>query len=121
MTRGNITTEHVAGLLLILKDAGQPMVAAELAVRMRMSGNRESQRRAVRDLVKHLRDTGSMIIATLQGGYWLTDDYELWTDYLTGRTIDAKRVLGESYRRKRQSRQRKQTTLFDLPTIGVDR
>lgn len=77
------------------------MVAAALAAALWLSGNRESQRRHVRAIVEHLRDNGSMIVATLQQGYWLTEDSQLWKDYLEGRQIDAKRVLGETHKRKR--------------------
>jgi len=76
-------------------------VAAKLAARLFLPGNRETQRRHIRAIVKLLRDNGSRIIATLWGGYFLTDDPQLWRDYLEGRQIDAKRILGETHRRKR--------------------
>lgn len=43
-----------------------------------------------------------MIVATQQQGYWLTEDEQLWKEYLEGRQIDAKRILGETHKRKRQ-------------------
>ncbi len=101
MTKLNITTLEAAKCLSFLESADEPLVAAELARKLRLSGSRESQRRHVRALVEHLRDNGSMIIATLQNGYWLTEDSALWRDYLEGRQIDAKRILGETHKRKR--------------------
>lgn len=97
----NITTLEAAKCLSFLESAGEPIVAAKLAKKLRLSGSRESQRRHIRAIIEHLRDNGSMIIATLQAGYWLTEDTSLWRDYLEGRQIDAKRILGETHKRKR--------------------
>ncbi len=101
MSRPNITTFEAARCLSLLESAEGPIVAAELAQRLYLAGSRETQRRHVRAIVKHLRDNGSQIIATLQGGYFLTQDSQVWRDYLEGRQIDAKRVLGETHKRKR--------------------
>jgi biotin operon repressor len=97
----NITTLEAANCLSLLKSAAEPMVAANLARKLLLSGSRETQRRHVRALIKHLRDNGSQIVATQWGGYLLTDDPVLWRDYLDGRQIDAKRILGETHKRKR--------------------
>lgn len=101
MDRPNVTSHEAARCLSILESADRPIVAAELAARLFLRGNRETRRRHVRAIIKKLRDNGSMIIATLQGGYSLTGDEQLWKDYLEGRQIDVKRILGEAHRRKR--------------------
>ena len=123
MARNNITTTQIARLLLLLKSATEPIVAAELGIRLGLSGSRESQRRVIRSMVKCLRDNGSKIVATLQGGYWLTDDAEIWSEYLNGRKIDAKMTIGEAHRRQRLSQEASsQTMLFELqPAVSVDR
>ena len=81
----------------------RPIVAAELAARLYLSGSRETRRRHVRAIVRQLRDDGHQIIATLQGGYFLTNDQQLWRDYLDGRQIDAKRILGNMHKKRKQS------------------
>lgn len=109
----NITAEEAARCLQILQDMAEPILAADLACKLGLGGSRESQRRHVRAIVEHLRDNGSMIVATRQQGYWLTEDSSLWRDYLEGRQIDAKRVLGETHKRKRQLTEG-QRFLFDM-------
>ena len=102
MTNPSITTLEAARCLSILETADEPIVAAALAARLHLSGGRESQRRHVRAIVKHLRDNcDAWIIGTLQGGYFLTEDSQLWRDYLEGRQIDAKRILGQTHKRKK--------------------
>lgn len=101
MSIPSITTIETAKCLALLESALAPLVAAEIAHRLNLSGNRESQRRHIRAIIEYLRDNGSQIIATLQQGYWLTEDAGLWRDYLEGRQIDAKRILGETHRRKK--------------------
>jgi len=101
MPTPNVTTLEVARCLSILESADEPIVAAELAARLHLPGNRESQRRHIRAIIKQLRDNGSMIIATLQDGYFLTEDPQFYQDYLDGKQIDAKRILGETHRRKK--------------------
>ena len=101
MNKPNITTLEAADCLLLLKSAAEPMVAAKLARKLRLSGSRETQRRHVRAIIKYLRDNGSQIVATQWGGYFLTEEPALWRDYLEGRQIDAKRILGETHKRKR--------------------
>ena len=41
------------------------------------------------------------VVATLQGGYLLTDDDVIWAEYLDGRQIDAKRILGVTHKQKK--------------------
>lgn len=101
MTKPNITALEAARCLSLLEEAAEPFVAAALARKLHLPGSRESQRRHVRAIVEHLRDNGLQIVATLQNGYWLTEDSALWRDYLEGRQIDAKRILGETHKRKR--------------------
>lgn len=114
MSERNVTTQEVAECLVVLQQAAGPMTAAELSGQLYMQGLRETQRRHVRAIIKRLRDNGSMIVANLAGGYWLTKDHRLWSDYLEGRQIDAKRVLGETYGRQRKARARRQEFLFDM-------
>ena len=120
MSKSNVTTNEQAGCLRILKAATEPMTAADIAVRMGLGGCRETQRRHVRAIVKGLRDLGSMIVATLQGGYWLTKDAAMYKDYLEFRQIDAKRILGESHNRKKKLVDSKgQGMLFEPTRIRV--
>ena len=104
--------------LSILESADEPIVAAELARRLHLGGLRETQRRHIREIVKLLRDNGSMIAATLQGGYFLTEDTQLWRDYLKGRQIDAKRVLGVTHKKKKLIASQGQRLLFEPPRIS---
>jgi biotin operon repressor len=97
-----VTTDCAAKCLSILKSIREPIVAADLAVRLGLEGERETQRRHVRAIVKHLRESGAKIVASLQGGYWLTEDDDTWKDYLAGRAIDGKRIIAEASRKKRQ-------------------
>jgi len=100
--KANITTSEAARCLSILESAAEPMTAAALAARLGLSGSRETQRRRIRAIVEHLRnDCSAKIVATLQDGYFLTDDDKLWRDWLDGRQIDAKRVLGVTYKQKK--------------------
>jgi len=101
MDKTNITTDEAAACLRLLRRAGGPMTAAELAATLYFSGKRETQRRHVRALIKHLRDNGAWIAATLQGGYFLTGDPALWRDYNEGRQIDAKKIFGVTHKRKK--------------------
>ena len=97
----NVTTDHLARCLVRLQNADGPATAAELAGMLALAGCRETRRRHVRAIIKDLRNRGHWIIATLTGGYWLTGDLAIWTDYLDGRAIDAKRIIGEASGRKR--------------------
>jgi hypothetical protein len=111
----SITTSETARCLWILQEAEEPITAAELAHKLLLGGARESRRRHVRAIVKQLRDDGAMIVATLAGGYWLTEDADIWCEYNEGRKIDAKRVLGEAHRRNKILREADgQGLLFSL-------
>jgi len=78
------------------------MVAAQLGRYLYLGGSHETQRRRVRAIIQQLRDNGARIVATRQQGYWLTEDAKLWRDYLDGRNIDAKRILAQTHKKKRQ-------------------
>jgi len=117
MTKPNITTSETAECLRILELATGWLTATELARKLNLAGSRESQRRHVRAIVEHLRGDGEMIIATLQNGYFLTGDERLWKDYLEGLQIGAKRILGETHRRKKLVDSQGQGLLFEPPRI----
>ena len=96
----NITAEQASRCLEVLQSADTPLVAAEIAGRLCLNGCRESRRRKVRAIIRHLRDGGCRITATLSGGYLLSDRSE-WRGYLEGRQSGAKKVIGETAKRKR--------------------
>jgi len=100
----------------LLQRCEAPITAVDIAAAMHLGGKRETQRRHVRAVIKHLRDNcGARIVATLQGGYFLTDDEKLWRDYLEGRQINAKRILGNTHNKKRITGQDGQGLLFAGP------
>ena len=122
MSNPNITTEEAALCLRLLQAATEPIVAPDLARLLGLAGSRETQRRHVRALIKHLRDIcGLHIIATLWGGYLLTGDEQLWRDYNEGRQIDAKRILAVTHKRKKMIQDRAgQGFLFGQKvTVGI--
>jgi biotin operon repressor len=104
------------------------MTAAEIAARLGISGNHETQRRHIRAIVKELRDNhGSMIVANTRDGYWLTTDVTIWQDYNNHIAIDAKVMLAEVGNRKKMLAGKKgQGMLFDnrvpagYATIGAN-
>jgi len=114
-----ITTSEAARCLRILAEQAAPIVAADLASRLRIAGTRETQRRRVREIIKHLRENGSRIVATNREGYWLTEEDATWAEYNEGRSIDAKRILAETYERKRQLAERRQMPLFAPPILAA--
>lgn len=119
MSKPNVTTSEMARCLEILRSATEPMVAAGIAARIYLAGKRETQRRHVRAIVKALRESGSMIVATLQGGYYLTEDETMWRKYLDGRQIDAKSILKETHRKKKVLAEANgQELLFDNRIVG---
>jgi len=95
-----------------------PATAAELAGKLALPGRRETGRRRVRATVADLRNRGHWIIATLAVGYWLTKDETMWKDYLEHRQIDAKRIIGEAYRRKLAAGSSGQGLLFGTPVCA---
>ena len=101
MNRVTITAYNAARCLAILKAASGPIVAADLARRLGLTGSRESQRRQVREIISRLRDQGEWIVANTQGGYLLTDDPAEWARYNTDRANNGKRVIGRSHNRNK--------------------
>lgn len=85
----------------ILRSVNGSLVAADIAARLGLTGTRETQRRRVRELIKQLRDNGAQIVASLRDGYRLTNDDEANKRYFNDRQIGAKRVLGETHRKKK--------------------
>lgn len=118
MSQVNVTSDEPARCLQVLKQAAEPIVAADIACRLGLGGKRETQRRHVRAIVKRLRGVGSMVVATLNGGYWLTADEKIWTDYLEGRKIDAKRIIGEAHRRKKMVTDNRGQGLLFRPALA---
>ena len=102
MWKPNVTCEQAGRCLRILQSADKPIVAAELARQLNLTGNSETRRRHIRAIIKQLRDGGEMIVADIKGGYWLTEDNTIWKDYLEGRQIDAKIILGDTHKKKKQ-------------------
>lgn len=118
----HVTASDAARCLWILEEASEPLVAVDIAARMNLGGTRESRRRQVRAIVHNLRESGSMIVATLTGGYWLTEDVETWRRWNEDRQIDAKQIIGESHRRQKQAAEAGsgQGMLFNLsPQMGA--
>ena len=98
-----VTSDTARRCLAVLADADQPVVAADIAKRLHLSGGRETQRRHVRAIIKHLRDeAAAKIVATLGGGYMITADDAIWREYLEGKLIDAKRIIGRTAEKKRK-------------------
>jgi len=97
----NVTSEQARDCLVVLKRAEAFLTAADLAARVKLTGGRETRRRHVRAIVKQLRDDGHWIVAQNPDGYYLASDEAVWKDYLEGRKIDSKRVIGEASRRQK--------------------
>ena len=100
-------------VLGVLKNSLIPLTAAEIADLLHLGSCRESQRRTVRSAVQCLRDeAGAWIIASLDFGYQLTDDPDLWRDYNEGRKIDAKKLIGKAHRQELVANSKGQGLLF---------
>ena len=103
MNYQQVTTDSARRCLAVLQESREPIVAADIAKRLGLAGSRESQRRRVRAMIKHLRDkAAAKIVATLGGGYMLTEDEQIWRDYLEGKLIDAKRIIGRAAEKKKK-------------------
>jgi len=107
-------TDDIARLLRIFEQAEGPMTAVQIAGRLGLDGSIETQRRAVRAMVKELRDHGHWVIATLTDGYALTKNAAIWKDYSEGRAVDARRIFWELSDRKKQMQDHGQGLLFSL-------
>ncbi len=109
-----MTTGALGICLEILEATYTPITAIEIAERLHLYGTRETKRRHVRALIERLRvEHGKWIIATLQQGYWLTDDAAIWRDYQEGRMIDAKRCIGRARKAQVETERSGQRVLFD--------
>ena len=98
----NVQTGQAAHVLRLLQAAKEPITAEVLGRRLHLTGGIETQRRRVRAIIQYLREQCSeWIVAFNPGGYWLTDNEQYWLDYCEGRKMDAKKILGQSYRRQR--------------------
>ena len=104
-----------ARCLGVLARAGEPLTAAAIAAALRLPGGREWQRRQVRAIVHYLRATGCRIVATLAGGYWLTEDDAIWKDYLEHEQSAGVRLIDEARRRQKPLREPGQQMLFAIP------
>ncbi len=118
MNRPTITTRNAARCLEILKAASDPILAAHMGRRLGLAGSRESQRRQVREIVKHLRNQGEWICATTQGGYMLADDRRAWDRYNARRANDGKRVIGQSHHRTKAAVDSQGQGLLFQPAVG---
>lgn len=107
-------TDDLIRLLRVFEQAEGPMTAVQIAGRLRLEGSVETQRRAVRAMVKDLRDHGHWIVATLIEGYALTRNAGIWRDYSEGRTVEARRIFWELSDRKKQMSDHGQGLLFAL-------
>ncbi len=101
MDKTNITTDEAAACLRLLRGADGPMTAIEIATQLRLGGTRETQRRHVRLIVDHLRNTGAWVVANLQDGYFLTNDAVQWAKYNDERQIGMKQTFGVTHKRKK--------------------
>ena len=117
----NVTTGEIRQCLELLKKADGFLTAAEIAKRLRLGGGRETQRRHVRAIVDVLRKQGQWIIAVNPEGYFLTADKAVWGDYLEGRKIDGKRVIGAASRRQRAAVDASGQGLLFMPSVGCGR
>jgi biotin operon repressor len=106
--------DDLVRLLRIFETADEPMTAAAIAAKLGLDGSVETQRRAVRAMVKGLRDHGHWIVATLTDGYALTKNAGIWRDYSEGRAVDARRIFWEVSDRKKQMSDGNQGLLFSL-------
>jgi hypothetical protein len=112
------TTNEVAQCLRLIREQG-PIKAIGIADRLGLAGNRETKRRHVRAIVQHLRnECGEMIVADGWGGYFLTDDEKIWQLYLKDRSSDAKKVLGQAYKKLKMVSDLKGQGLLFLPGQG---
>lgn len=107
------TTTEIARVLAILQD-GEWHKAIDLADRIGLDGNRETKRRRIRAIVRQLRAVGARIEANFVDGCRLDTDPDprQWRDYLANRQARAKKQIGETARRQRQTREIHQLPLF---------
>jgi hypothetical protein len=118
MKLNQYSTDQAAKCLQLIKDCG-PILAVELANKLGIDGERETKRRKIRAIVQHLRnDCGEMIVADLMNGYFTTQDLKVWQDYLDGRQIDAKKLLGITGKQLKMVTDTKGQGLLFVPGTG---
>ena len=121
--KANIPTQTLARTLAVLQQADGPLTAAQIAeaVGHWPCCSHETQRRRVREVVDALREAGHWVVALGAEGYAVTRCRNVWSDYLSHRRIDAKRIFGQTYERKRAMWPDGQYALFgsQLATGGV--
>lgn len=114
----NFSSDMAAKCLQLIKECG-PILAINLADKLGIVGERETQRRKIRAIVQHLRnDCGQMIVADLFCGYFLTSDLKVWQDYLDGRQIDAKKILGITHQQLKMVTDSRGQGLLFVPGVG---
>ena len=112
------SSDDAAKALRILTRSTEPVPAAAMAARLGFAGCRESMRRRVRAVVTHLRNSCGVMVIGSQAGYFVTEDEKLWQQYLDGRQIDAKKVLGVTGRQKRMVTDSAGQGLLFVPGTG---
>jgi len=113
------TANQASNALRIIKEFG-PIKAIDLARRLALDGNRETQRRRVRAIVKHLRDDGGvMVIANLADGYFITEDKKDWAAYLDGKQIKAKKTLGQTHKQIKMTKDSAGQGLLFVPGMTM--
>jgi len=96
----NITTDEMGQVLRTLQQSNVFILAIDIAARLGLRGNHESNRRHIRSIVKKLREDGSKIISNMTDGYFLTDDDAIYREWLNDKTIDAKTILAKIHKAK---------------------
>jgi len=116
-----VPSERMAACMALLRRADGPLTAAAIAAALAIPGERETQRRRVREVIDALRlaDKAWIVADTIQG-YWLTTDEAVWRAWDESRAIEAKRTLGESHKRTKMLTDRGQGLLFvAAPRCGL--
>ena len=103
MEHNKFSSDLAAKCLALIREQG-PVRAITLADKLGIIGDRETKRRHIRAIVQYLRnDCGIMLVADLMHGYFVTDDKKVWQDYLDGRQIGAKKILGVTHKQLRMA------------------
>ena len=118
MKHNQFSSDLAARCLRLIKEQG-PVKAITLAGQLGIEGLRETKRRRIRAIVQHLRNSaGNMIVADEINGYFLTDDITIWQNYLAGRQIDAKKILGITHRQLKMVTDSRGQGLLFVPGQG---
>ena len=91
---GPVRGAYINAISVYLRDRTDRAVPAiELAEHLKLLGNHETRRRAVRKLIKQMHEEGIMICADshpTEGGYWYARDDGEWSRYLDARASQAR-------------------------------